>query len=52
MPTTYTAKAVLDKGQFDKSLRKISILTRDLNNYVSVKSKGDGLELSSGETDL
>lgn len=52
MPTTWTSKAVLDKGQFDRSLRKISILTRDLNNYVSVKAKEDGLELSSGETDL
>lgn len=52
MPTTYTAKVVLEKNWFDKALRKISILTRDLNNYVSVKSLEDKLELSSGETDL
>lgn len=52
MPTSFTAKAVIDKSQFDKSLKKISILTRDLNNYVLVKSKENVLELSSWETDI
>ena len=52
MPTTANATALIDKQQFDKSLRKISILTRDLNNYVLINGKNDRLELQSWETDL
>ncbi len=52
MPTTSNAKAVISKQQLEKSLRKISILTRDLNNYALIKAWDDSLELSSGETDL
>lgn len=52
MPTTANATAVIWKQQFDKSLRKISILTRDLNNYALIKANDNALEISSWETDL
>ncbi len=52
MPTTAVATALLWKQQLDKSLRKISILTRDLNNYALIKAQESSLEISSGETDL
>lgn len=52
MPTTAVATALLGKVPLDKSLKKISILTRDLNNYALIKASENSLELSSGETDL
>lgn len=52
MPTTANATAVIGKLQLEKSLRKISILTRDLNNYALIKAQDNSLEVSSGETDL
>lgn len=52
MPTTANATVILDKLSFDKALRKIAILTRDLNNYVYVWWGESSLQLSSGETDL
>ena len=52
MPTTANATAVIGKWQLEKSLRKISILTRDLNNYALIKAQDNSLEVSSGETDL
>jgi len=52
MPTTSVATAVIWKSQLEKSLRKISILTRDLNNYALIKAQDNSLEVSSWETDL
>ncbi len=52
MPTTVNATAVVGKQQLDRALRKIVILTRDLNNYALVTSHDNALEINSGETDL
>lgn len=52
MPTSSNATAVIWKQQLEKSLRKISILTRDLNNYALIKAQDNSLEVSSWETDL
>ncbi len=52
MPTTANATVIVEKLAFDKALRKIAILTRDLNNYVYVSSNETNLQLTSWETDL
>jgi DNA polymerase III subunit beta len=52
MPTSSNATVIVDKLAFDKALRKIAILTRDLNNYVYVSSNETNLQLTSWETDL
>lgn len=51
MPTSYTSKALIDASQFGKAIQKIEILTRDLNNYISVSSTLDSLQLASWATD-
>jgi len=51
IPTTWNTKALVDSNQFDKAIKKIEILTRDMNNYISVKGEGDKILLTSGETD-
>ncbi len=52
MPTSWTTRVMLDGGALEKAIRKISILTRDINNYISVGSDTDKLLLNSGETDM
>lgn len=52
MPTEFTTKALVDSSQLDKAIKKIEILTRDLNNYISVNGWGDKIELNSWETDM
>lgn len=52
MPTTHTSKALLDRTQFEKAIRKISILTRDINNFISMESGDSEVVLRSWETDM
>lgn len=52
MPTTSNAQALVDKAQLEKAIRKIQIMTRDINNFISIKSGDSKLLLTSGETDL
>ncbi len=52
MPTTFSTKVVLDKNQLDKAIKRILIMTKDINNYIAVRSQDDKLMLSSGETDM
>ncbi len=52
MPTTFNAKALLDKTQLEKAIRKISILTRDINNFISIQWWDSALVLKSWETDM
>ncbi len=51
IPTTRNTKALVDATQLDKAIKKIEILTRDMNNYISVKGEGDKILLTSWETD-
>lgn len=51
MPTSFNAKALIDASQLDKAIKKIEILTRDMNNYIKVSGDTDKIELTSGETD-
>lgn len=52
MPTTWNTKVMLDGSWLEKAIRKISILTRDINNFINVSSDQDKLLLSSGQTDI
>lgn len=52
MPTSFNTKALIDATQLEKAIKKIEILTRDLNNYISVNGWWDKIKLSSGETDM
>lgn len=52
MPTNFNAKALLDKVQLEKAIKKISILTRDINNFISIQWGDSALVLTSGETDM
>lgn len=52
MPTAYTTKVLTDAMQFDKAIKKIGILTRDINNFISVQTSTEKLHITSGETDL
>lgn len=52
MPTSFSTKVVLDKNQLDKAIKRILIMTKDINNYIAVRSQDDKLMLSSGETDM
>lgn len=51
MPTDFQTKVVIDKNQIEKAIRKISIITRDINNYISLEVSPDTLFINSGETD-
>ncbi len=51
IPTTATTKVQVDKNNLEKAIRKISIITRDINNYISLESTTDTLHIKSGETD-
>jgi DNA polymerase III subunit beta len=53
MPTTFRTTAGLDKDGLDKAIKKISILTRDINNYISVVVGADGgVIIRSWQTDM
>lgn len=52
MPTSHNAKVILDRNQLDKAIKKISILTRDINNYIAISGSDEQLKLTSGETDM
>ncbi len=51
MPTSFNTKVMIDKSQIEKAIRKISIITRDINNYISLQISPDTLFINSGETD-
>lgn len=53
MPTNFVTTAHLDKTQLDKAIRKISILTRDLNNFISLQVGAEQtITMTSGQTDM
>lgn len=52
MPTTWNTKILLDASQLEKSIKKIAILTRDINNFINVRGEGDVVYMNSGDTDM
>lgn len=51
MPTTYNTKVTINASALEKSIKKIEILTRDLNNYILISGESETLSLTSGSTD-
>ncbi len=51
MPTQFNGKIILDKAQCEKAIKKIGILTRDINNFIQVDTDEDSITISSGKTD-
>lgn len=47
MPTTFTTKVLVDSGQFDKAIRKIGILTRDINNFIALQTADEKIKITS-----
>lgn len=51
MPRAFNTKILVDKGLCEKAIRKIGILTRDINNYIQIETNNDSIIISSGKTD-
>lgn len=52
MPTQFNHTILVDKALCEKAIRKIWILTRDLNNFIQIETDGDNqIIISSGKTD-
>lgn len=51
MPTQFTTKVMLDKNECEKAIKKIWILTRDINNFIQIETQGTKVIISSGKTD-
>jgi len=51
MPTQFTGKIMLDKKDCENAIKKIGILTRDINNFIQFETQGTKVVISSGKTD-
>ncbi len=51
MPRNFNSKILVDKNLCEKAIRKIGILTRDINNYIQIETNNDSIIISSGKTD-
>ena len=51
MPRIFNTKILVDKNLCEKAIRKIGILTRDINNYIQIETTKDSISISSGKTD-
>lgn len=50
MPRNFNSKILVDKNLCEKAIRKIGILTRDINNYIQIETNNDSIIISSGKT--
>jgi len=51
MPRSFNSKILVDKNLCEKAIRKIGILTRDINNYIQIETTKDSIIISSGKTE-
>jgi len=51
MPKTFNTKILVDKNLCEKAIRKIQILTRDINNFIQIETEKDSISISSWKTD-
>ena len=51
IPTKFNTKLVWDKNWINKAIRKISILTRDINNFLDISVENNKMFIASWETD-
>ncbi len=50
MPKEFNTKILVDKNLCEKAIRKIWILTKDINNFIQIETKDDTIVISSGKT--
>lgn len=51
MPDTFNTTILVDKTLCEKAIKKIGILTKDINNFIQIQSQRDSIVISSGKTD-
>lgn len=51
MPTKFNGKIMMDKNDCEKAIKKIGILTKDINNFIQMKTENSQIIISSGKTD-
>ncbi len=51
MPTNFNTKLIVNKDDCEKAIKKIWILTRDINNYIELAIDNWEATVSSGKTD-
>lgn len=51
MPNKFNTKILLDKNLCEKAIKKIWILTRDINNFIQIETEKDTVIISSWKTD-
>ena len=51
MPKQFNTKILVDKTICEKAIKKIGILTKDINNFIQIESNNDSIIISSGKTD-
>ena len=51
MPTNFTTNIIINKTATDKAIKKINILTKETNNFISMDFTGDQVIFWSGEMD-
>lgn len=51
MPRQFNTKILVDKAICEKAIKKIGILTKDINNFIQIESNKDSIIISSGKTD-
>ncbi len=51
MPSTFNTTVIVDKSLCEKAIKKIGILTRDINNFIQIETQNDSIIITSGKTD-
>lgn len=51
MPKNFNTKILVDKNECEKAIKKIWILTRDINNFIQIETNKTEIIISSGKTD-
>lgn len=51
LPSKFNTTILVDKNLCEKAIRKIWILTRDINNFIQIETDKDNIIISSGKTD-
>ncbi len=51
MPRSFNTKVLVDKALCEKAIKKIGILTKDINNFIQIETNQDSIIISSGKTD-
>ena len=51
MPRNFNTKILVDKNECEKAIKKIWILTRDINNFIQIETNKTEIIISSWKTD-